>query len=299
MFPRVRRRRGRWSRRGKLVALTNPALSRNHFDVAIVGAGAAGLATAIFAGRRARAARIVLLDGARRPGAKILVSGGGRCNVTNTVVSDDDFWGGRRPVVRRVLRAFPAPHAAAFFREIGLPLHEEEDGKLFPDSNRARDVLDVLLRELAAVGATLRAEHRVLDIVPHADGFAITTAAGDCTARCIVLATGGLSLPKSGSDGAGLSIAERLGHTIVSTTPALTPLLLAPDDQLHKRARWRRACCGAVDLDERTHHDEASWFDALDALRAQRTGRVERVAPLASARDRWPAAARDVEYVRR
>ena len=116
-------------------------------DVAIVGAGAAGLAAAIFARRFNRSRSVLLLDGARAPGAKILVSGGSRCNVTNTAVSECDFWGGKPSIVRRVLRAFPAGDTIAFFREIGVSLHEEAGGKLFPDTNRARDVLTALLRE--------------------------------------------------------------------------------------------------------------------------------------------------------
>src|SRR2546430_15424908 len=118
--------------------------------VAIVGAGAAGLATAIFARRFNRARSVVLLDSAKKPGAKILVSGGARCNVTNARVSEADFWGGRSTIVRNVLRAFPSADTVAFFQEIGVCLHEEADGKLFPGTNRARDVLDSLLREAAA-----------------------------------------------------------------------------------------------------------------------------------------------------
>ena len=95
----------------------------------------------------------MLLDGARAPGAKILVSGGSRCNVTNATVTERDFWGGKPAVIRRVLRAFPVDETIAFFREIGVSLHEEPGGKLFPDSNRARDVLDALLRESDGVGA--------------------------------------------------------------------------------------------------------------------------------------------------
>ena len=101
----------------------------------------------------------------RKPGAKILVSGGSRCNLTNTVVTEHDFWGGRSTIVRRVLRAFPVPETIAFFRELGVHVHEEAGGKLFPDSNRARDVLDALLgatrsrRRHAAHGST-GARHR-------------------------------------------------------------------------------------------------------------------------------------------
>jgi predicted Rossmann fold flavoprotein len=195
-------------------------------DVAVVGAGAAGLATAIFLRRLNRMRSVVLLDGARKPGAKILVSGGSRCNVTNAVVTERDFWGGRLAVIRKVLRAFPVGDTIAFFREIGVSLHEEAGGKLFPDTNRARDVLDALLRETGAVGASLVPGHRVLDVERSAGGFRVITDRGDLRATAVVLATGGQSLPKSGSDGAGFAMAERLGHTIVPTTPALAPLML-------------------------------------------------------------------------
>jgi predicted Rossmann fold flavoprotein len=195
-------------------------------DVAIIGAGAAGLATAIFAKRRSPALRVRVLDGARSPGAKILVSGGGRCNVTNASVTNADFNGGRPAIVKQVLRALPVPATIAFFREIGVTLHEEERGKLFPDSHRARDVLDALVRELGRLGVELRAGHRIAAISRVDDGFAIDTSQGPLSARAVVLATGGLSLPKTGSDGAGYALAQRLGHTLVPTTPALVPLLV-------------------------------------------------------------------------
>jgi predicted Rossmann fold flavoprotein len=202
-------------------------------DTAIVGAGAAGLATAIFTRRLNPARAVRLLDGAKKPGAKILVSGGSRCNVTNASVTDGDFWGGKRSIVRRVLRAFPVPDTIAFFAELGVRLHEEADGKLFPDSNRARDVLDALLRAADASGVDLRADHRVLDISRAGERFRITTSRGEHDADAVVLATGGLSLPKTGSDGAGFEIARRLGHSITPTTPGLAPLLLSKDDDLH------------------------------------------------------------------
>src|ERR1700722_18898409 len=119
-------------------------------DVAIVGAGAAGLAAAIFIRRAHPACSVVLLEGARKPGAKILISGGARCNVTNRAVTERDFWGGPRPLIRRVLRAFTADDAAGFFHALGVPLHEEAGGKLFPDSHRSRDVLDALVGGVSA-----------------------------------------------------------------------------------------------------------------------------------------------------
>jgi len=200
------------------------------FDVAIVGAGAAGLAAAIFARRYGPALRVGLLDGARAPGAKILVSGGSRCNVTNTVVTEADFNGGRPAIIRRILRALPVPATVDFFREIGVPLHEEAGGKLFPDSERSRDVLNALLREAARAGADLRWNHRVLDVTRDGDGFRLATSQGVSVSRSVVLATGGLSLPKTGSDGWGYGIARQLGHTLVPTTPALVPLIIPTDE---------------------------------------------------------------------
>ena len=206
-------------------------------DVAVIGAGAAGLATAIFTRARNPHLRVALLDGAARPGAKILVSGGSRCNVTNTVVTEADFNGGRRSIVRRVLRGFPVPATIEFFGRIGVPLREEAGGKLFPESNRSRDVLDALLREAARVGVSVRAGHRVIDLRPEGGAFEIASSKGTIVSRTVVLATGGLSLPKTGSDGWGYGTARRLGHTIVPTTPALVPLLLAPDEpgSIHRR----------------------------------------------------------------
>jgi predicted Rossmann fold flavoprotein len=194
--------------------------------IAIVGAGAAGLATAIFAARRGVAEPIVLLDGARRPGAKILVSGGSRCNVTNAAVAESDFNGSPPHLVRRVLRGFGVAETVAFFREIGVPLHEEEHGKLFPDANRSRVVLDALLAEAGRRGVVLRAGERVEAVLASQAGWLVRTDGGSLEASRVVLATGGLSLPRTGSDGLGLRIAEGLGHTVVPTTPALVPLVL-------------------------------------------------------------------------
>jgi predicted Rossmann fold flavoprotein len=195
-------------------------------ELIVIGAGAAGLATAIFAARAAPGAQVICVDGARHIGAKILVSGGSRCNVTNRVVTEHDFWGGPSRTVRNVLRAFPAPRAAAFFEELGVALHEEEDGKLFPDTNRSRTVLEALLREAARLGVTVAPGQRVVDIRPADGAFdVLVDGAPPRRTRRIVLATGGRSLPKTGSDGFGYELAGRLGHGHVPTTPALAPLV--------------------------------------------------------------------------
>jgi hypothetical protein len=201
--------------------------------IAIVGAGAAGLATAIFAARRGARGPIVVFDGAARPGAKILVSGGSRCNVTNATVGERDFNGSAPHLVRRVLRGFGVAETVAFFRQIGVALHEEEHGKLFPDANRSRVVLEALLGEAQRLGVELRAAQRVERVEARADGYRVQTTAGECLAGRVVLATGGLSLPKTGSDGQGLQLAAAFGHSIVPTTPALVPLVLA--GEFHRR----------------------------------------------------------------
>ena len=227
-------------------------------DVTIVGAGAAGLATAIFV-KRARPTNLVsLVDGAAKPGAKILVSGGGRCNVTNAVVDESDFWGGKRPVIRRVLQGFTVDDTIHFFRELGVPLHEEPGGKLFPDSNRARDVLDALLGAAQQLGVTIASGMRVEAVSRDGDCFHLTTSRGALTSRAIVLATGGRSLPKTGSDGGGYELARALGHTLVTQSPALAPLLLDPGTPHSIHVRLSGV---AVDV------ELTAWIDGAVAVR--------------------------------
>jgi len=198
-------------------------------DVAIVGAGAAGLAAAIFAAETAPGARVVLLEGARSIGAKILVSGGGRCNVTHHAVGPDDF-NGVRPVVRNVLAAFGVPATVEWFASLGVELKREDTGKLFPVSNKAATVVSALVGRCRALGVTLATEHRVRSITRGDDGrLLVDHAHGSLAARRVVMATGGRSLPKSGSDGAGWEIVRALGHTVTATHQALVPLVFTPD----------------------------------------------------------------------
>ncbi len=220
----------------------SPPPASAHVDVLVAGAGAAGLSTAIFARRANPQLRVVVVDGARAPGAKILVSGGSRCNVTNTVVTDADFNGGASHLVRRVLRALPVPSTVEFFRSLGVALQEEPGGKLFPRTNRSRDVLDALLAGLRDSGAELKPAHRVLSIARWDGAFEVATSQGLIHARAVVLATGGLALPKSGSDGAGYGFAQHFGHSLIPTTPALAPLVfdVAPDHD------WMRALSGVA-----------------------------------------------------
>ena len=192
----------------------------------IIGAGAAGLMAAIFAARGARP--VLLLEGSDRPGQKVLISGGGRCNVLPAQAAPDDFHtDGSRHTLAKIWRGWPLNQVRRFFEEeLGVPLAlEAESGKVFPASNRARDVLDALLAAAQARGVTLRTGVRVADLRPDGDAWRVTLADGRALlASRVVLATGGLSVPATGSDGAGLTIARALGHAIVPTYPALVPL---------------------------------------------------------------------------
>lgn len=205
-------------------------------DIVIVGAGAAGLMAGIWAGRTAGPrARILALDGAPRLGAKILVSGGGRCNVTHERVTAEDFAGSGRAVVHHVLRQFDVSATVAFFNELGVTLKREPTGKLFPVTDRARTVLDALLTAAAQAGVECRHPCRVEVAQPMEQGFLVGGPWGAVAARQVILATGGKSLPKSGSDGSGYHLATTLGHTVTPTFPALVPLVLPPAHPLCDR----------------------------------------------------------------
>lgn len=197
------------------------------FDIAIIGAGAAGLTSAIFAAERNPDLSIALLDSAKTIGAKILVSGGGRCNVTNQRVKASDFHG-RRKFIDRILRRFDEHATVRWFDSLGVPLQTEASGKLFPVSQKARTVLNALLHRCQTLGVSLLTEHLVEHLTKQEDEFLIQHAKGTLRAKRVILATGGRSLPKTGSDGSGWTLVQGLGHTVTPTYPALVPLLLDP-----------------------------------------------------------------------
>lgn len=207
-------------------------------DVTIVGGGAAGLAAAIFTAEGLResspqAPRVLIVDGAARLGAKILVSGGGRCNVTHDVVSPDDF-NGPRNIVRNVLAAFGVQKTVEWFKSIGVDLKREQTGKLFPTSDSAKTVLAALMTRCEELGVEIRTGFRVrsIGVAPQpslARNFTLVADENQSLhSRCVILATGGRSLPRSGSDGGGWQIAQSLGHSVTKTYPALVPLVLDP-----------------------------------------------------------------------
>lgn len=195
------------------------------FDIAIIGAGAAGLAAGIFSAEYSKVPSIVLVDGARTIGSKILVSGGGRCNVTNAIVQPSDFHAPAR-LVSRIFRRFDEQVTVQWFASLGVELTQEPTGKLFPTTNKARAVLQALLARNKQLGVQILTDHRVQSIT-HSNGeFLIQFKNSQIIAQQVIMATGGQSLPKSGSDGQGWSLAKNLGHSITPTYPALVPLVL-------------------------------------------------------------------------
>ncbi len=216
--------------------------------IVVVGAGAAGLAAAIAAAEGSEP--VLVLERTLRGGMKILISGGGRCNVLPAQLDTERFVSeAPARLVRGLLRSWPLESQRAFFEhEVGVPLAlEEETGKLFPASDRARDVRDGLLRLAIERGVRVQFSITVTGLRPEGTGWLVETSAGTIDASSVILATGGLSVPNTGSDGTGLLIAQSLGHRVCATYPALTPLLALPAPHAHLsgvsltvrlRARW-------------------------------------------------------------
>lgn len=200
--------------------------------IVILGAGAAGLLAAIFAATGDRP--VLLLERTRDGGRKILVSGGGRCNVLPSAVDPGRFVTDSSPnALRKILSSWPLPEQRRFFEEeAGIPLAlEPETGKLFPISNSSRQVRDGLVDLARRRGAEIRFEVLVEDLEPPREDRPWTVLLKGreaIPAAAVIVATGGLSLPGTGSDGTGFEIVRRLGHTVHPTYPALTPLTLEP-----------------------------------------------------------------------
>jgi predicted Rossmann fold flavoprotein len=194
--------------------------------VVVIGGGAAGAMAAIFSA--AAGADTILLERTRDGGRKILISGGGRCNVLPMCLDEARFVTDSSPnTLRKMVRAWPLPEQIAFFeRDLGIPLAEEpESGKLFPVSNRARDVRDGLLAHAASRGAKFLSQTVVTDFYPRGAEWRVERAGQPpLVADAVVVATGGLSVPATGSDGLGHRVLARLGHAMNPTYAALTPL---------------------------------------------------------------------------
>jgi predicted Rossmann fold flavoprotein len=196
------------------------------FDVIVLGAGAAGLMCAIRAGQRGR--KVLVLEHAPHAGAKILISGGGRCNFTNTGTVPDRFLSDNPNFCRSALARYTPSDFVALVHRHGVAFHEKTLGQLFCDGS-ARQIVAMLLSECEAAGVDLRVAHRISE-VNRADRFRVETDHGTFTGGSLVLATGGMSIPRMGATGFAYQLARQFGLRLTDIRPGLVPLTI--DDEL-------------------------------------------------------------------
>lgn len=195
-----------------------------NYDVVVVGGGPAGLFTAIMCAKKGW--RIALLEKNKSCGRKLLMAGAGKCNITQAgeMAHFLTCYGENACFLKQALLSFSNEDLLAFFKKRGLEFVTMENGKVFPKSLKSQDVLQVLLVECERRGVEIYYEHAVDSIVKEEETFVVTTQKERLTSRVVVVATGGLSYPHTGSTGDGFIFAKQFGHKIVPTKPALTPL---------------------------------------------------------------------------
>jgi hypothetical protein len=206
------------------------------WDAIILGAGAAGMMAGVEAGRRGR--RVLVMDHAKAPGEKIRISGGGRCNFTNLGIAPDRYLSQNPRFALSALKRFTPWDFIARIDAAGIAWHEKTLGQLFCDGS-ATQVVDMLVRDMDRAGVTLWLGCAVGGLRRETSGFVVDTVRGPQSARSVVVATGGKSIPKMGATGFGYQVAERFGLPLVETRPALVPLTFAEQE-----LAWMRPLAG-------------------------------------------------------
>ena len=197
-------------------------------DVIIIGAGASGLMCAIEAGKRGR--RVIVLDHANKAGKKILMSGGGRCNFTNYFVESNNFISNNPHFCKSALSRYTQWDFLALITRYEIPYHEREHGQLFCNES-AKDILSMLLTECTNTGVSVQLNTSIENIERHADGFHLKTNQGNFKSQSLVVATGGLSIPKMGASPFGYKVAQQFGISVIPTRAGLVPFSLQSDDK--------------------------------------------------------------------
>ena len=199
-------------------------------DVLIIGAGAAGLMCAAVAGARGR--RVLLVDHANKVGKKILMSGGGRCNFTNTGTGPANFLSANPHFAKSALARYTPADFVTLVERHGIAWHEKELGQLFCNDS-SRQIVHMLLDECAVAGVTVQADCAIRDVRKLNDGFAVLTGRGPVQAQSLVVASGGLSIPSMGASGFGYDLARQFGHDVLPVRAGLVPLTLSGKHQEH------------------------------------------------------------------
>ncbi|MDO9354586.1 MAG: NAD(P)/FAD-dependent oxidoreductase [Solirubrobacteraceae bacterium] len=229
-FGDLGRRAGRRSSSPGKIAVVPEEASVRSIDVVIIGAGAAGLMCAMTAAERGR--RVLLLDSSNKPGKKILMSGGGRCNFTNMYAEPENYHS-QHPnpqFCKSAMARYTQWDFIAMVSEWGIPYHEKKLGQLFCD-DRAKDILNMLLGKCERAGVELHVRTKVHGIDPvDGGGYALDTDLGAVRAESVVIATGGLSIPTLGSTGFGMDVARAFGHTVLPTRAGLVPFTVTDHD---------------------------------------------------------------------
>ncbi|TMO78497.1 aminoacetone oxidase family FAD-binding enzyme [Pseudoalteromonas sp. S3776] len=200
----------------------------NQVDVIVIGAGAAGLMSAAQAGYRGRS--VTVLDMGKKPGRKILISGGGRCNFTNENASPENYLCSNPHFVKSCLSRYTQHDFIELVDRHGLAYHHKTLGQLFCD-NSAQDIVDILLTECEWAGVTIKLRSEVLSVSKTESGYSVTTEQETLTCESLVIASGGLTMPKLGASPIGYKIAEQFGLNVLPTMAALVPFTLHQHDK--------------------------------------------------------------------
>ena len=245
------------------------------FDVVVLGAGAAGLMCAATAGRRGR--RVALLEHGGQAGRKILISGGGRCNFTNLHCGPQNFISENRHFAKSALALYEPRHFIELVERYGIAWHEKTLGQLFCDGS-ARAILEMLLAECELGGVEIVLNARGIVVERMGDGpFRVTCSQGEFEAGAVVVATGGLSIPKMGATGLGYELARQFGLGVVEPRPGLVPLLLGGDE-----ARWTELAGVATGV--------VAWVEGVGKKHTSRAKAHDNSAELIPGINPWPTA---------
>lgn len=227
---------------------------KSHYDVLVIGAGAAGMMSAIRAGQRGKS--VLVLDHARAPGEKIRISGGGRCNFTNIHASPANYISANRHFAKSALARFTPQDFLALVEKHRIAWHEKTLGQLFCDDS-AKDIIRLLLEEMRAAGVELELQQPIGTVEKTISGFRVGLEHGAVECTSLIVAAGGKSIPKMGATGLAYRIAEQFGHSIIETRPGLVPLTLDP------ALLERLTGLSGVAVDAEISHGKTAFREAL------------------------------------